>query len=114
MNDCLFCKMANGDIPVKKVYEDALLFAIEDINPVAPVHILIIPKQHLVNSLDLTPENDQLIGAIYRVAASLARERGVAESGFRVVNNNNAAAGQSVFHIHYHLLGGRSFAWPPG
>lgn len=114
MNDCLFCKMANGDIPVKKVYEDDLLFAIEDINPVAPVHILIIPKQHLVNSLDLTPENDQLIGAVYRVAASLARERGVAESGFRVVNNNNAAAGQSVFHIHYHLLGGRSFAWPPG
>ena len=114
MNDCLFCKMANGDIPVKKVYEDDLLFAIEDINPVAPVHILIIPKQHLVNSLDLTPENDALIGAVYRVAASLARERGVAESGFRVVNNNNAAAGQSVFHIHYHLLGGRSFAWPPG
>ena len=114
MNDCLFCKMATGDIPVKKVYEDDLLFAIEDINPVAPVHILIIPKQHLVNSLDLMPENDQLIGAVYRVAASLARERGVAESGFRVVNNNNAAAGQSVFHIHYHLLGGRSFAWPPG
>jgi histidine triad (HIT) family protein len=114
MNDCLFCKMANGDIPVKKVYEDDLIFAIEDINPVAPVHILIIPKQHLVNSLDLTPENDLLTGSVYRVAASLARERGVAESGFRVVNNNNAAAGQSVFHIHYHLLGGRSFAWPPG
>ncbi|HBG07315.1 MAG: histidine triad nucleotide-binding protein [Geobacteraceae bacterium GWC2_58_44] len=114
MADCLFCKMASGAIPVKKVYEDDLLFAIEDINPVAPVHILIIPKQHLANSLDLTAENDQLIGAVYRVAADLARERGVAEAGFRVVNNNNAGAGQSVFHIHFHLLGGRNFAWPPG
>lgn len=114
MTDCLFCKMASGAIPVNKVYEDDLLFAIEDINPVAPVHILIIPKKHLVNALDLAPENDQLIGAIYRVAASLARQRGVAESGFRVVNNNNAEAGQSVFHIHFHLLGGRHLGWPPG
>lgn len=114
MSDCLFCKMASGAIPVNKVYEDDLLFAIEDINPVAPVHILIIPKQHLVNSLDLAAENDQLIGSVYRVAATLARERGVADAGFRVVNNNNADAGQSVFHIHFHLLGGRNFAWPPG
>lgn len=114
MSDCLFCKMASGAIPVNKVYEDDLLFAIEDINPVAPVHILIIPKQHLVNSLDLSAENDQLIGSVYRVAATLARERGVADAGFRVVNNNNAGAGQSVFHIHFHLLGGRNFAWPPG
>jgi histidine triad (HIT) family protein len=112
--DCLFCKMASGAIPVKKVYEDELLFAIEDINPVAPLHILIIPQKHLANSLELTPADDQLIGAIYRVAAQLARERGVAEDGFRIVNNNNAGAGQSVFHIHFHLLGGRSFAWPPG
>jgi len=114
MTDCLFCKMAGGAIPVRKVYEDDQLFAIEDINPVAPVHILIIPKQHLVNSLELSAANDQVIGAVYRVAADLARERGVAESGFRVVNNNNAGAGQSVFHIHFHLLGGRNFAWPPG
>ncbi len=114
MTDCLFCKMASGAIPVKKVYEDEQLFAIEDINPVAPVHILIITKQHLANALDLTAENDQLIGSVYRVAASLARERGVAESGFRVVNNTNAGAGQSVFHIHFHLLGGRNLGWPPG
>jgi histidine triad (HIT) family protein len=114
MSDCLFCKMASGAIPVTKVYEDDLLFAIEDINPVAPVHILIIPKQHLVNSLDLAADNDQVIGSVYRVAATLARERGVADAGFRVVNNNNAGAGQSVFHIHFHLLGGRNFAWPPG
>jgi len=114
MTDCLFCKMANGAIPVKKVYEDEQLFAIEDINPVAPLHILIIPKQHLVNALDLAPENDQLIGAVHRVAASLARERGVADAGFRVVNNTNAGAGQSVFHIHFHLLAGRNLGWPPG
>lgn len=114
MSDCLFCKMANGTIPVKKVYEDDALFAIEDINPVAPVHILIIPKAHVANALELTPEHDQLIGSVHRVAASLARERGVAEDGFRLVNNTNRNAGQSVFHIHFHLLGGRKFAWPPG
>ena len=111
---CLFCKMASGAIPVKKIYEDALLFAIEDINPMAPMHVLIIPKRHLVNSLELSPGDDQLVGAVYRVAAQLARERGVAEDGFRIVNNNNADAGQSVFHIHFHLLAGRKFAWPPG
>jgi len=114
MDDCLFCKMASGAIPVKKVYEDDALFAIEDINPVAPTHVLIIPKRHLVNSLDLAPGDDELIGKVYRVAAQLARERGVAEDGFRIVNNNNAGAGQSVFHIHFHLLAGRHFAWPPG
>jgi len=114
MSDCLFCKMASGAIPVKKVFEDDAIFAIEDINPQAPVHILVIPKEHLVNALDLSPENDQLIGRVYRAAAQLARERGVAEDGFRIVNNNNAGAGQSVFHIHFHLLAGRDLGWPPG
>lgn len=114
MSDCLFCKMAEGAIPVKKVYEDELLFAIEDINPVAPVHMLIIPKKHLVNTLDLTPEDDQLVGAVHRVAAMLARERGFDQDGFRLVNNNNAGAGQSVWHIHFHLLAGRKLTWPPG
>jgi histidine triad (HIT) family protein len=114
MDNCLFCKMASGAIPVKKIYEDAALFAIEDINPVAPMHVLIIPKKHLVNALELTAADDQLVGAVYRVAAQLARERGLAEDGFRIVNNNNAGAGQSVFHIHFHLLAGREFAWPPG
>ena len=112
--DCLFCKMASGAIAVQKVYEDDDLFALEDIAPVAPVHLLIIPKRHLVNTLELTPEDDRLIGAVHRVAAHLARERGVAEDGFRLVNNNNAGAGQSVFHIHFHLLAGRKFSWPPG
>ena len=114
MENCLFCKMASGAIPVKKIYEDAALFAIEDINPVAAMHVLIIPKKHLANSLELTPVDDQLVGAVYRVAAQLARERGMADDGFRIVNNNNAGAGQSVFHIHFHLLAGREFAWPPG
>jgi histidine triad (HIT) family protein len=114
MTDCLFCKMANGTIPVKKVYEDDVLFAIEDINPQAPTHLLIIPKKHIVNSLDLAAEDEQLVGAVYRVAARLARERGVDQDGFRIVNNNNAGAGQSVFHIHFHLLAGRQMAWPPG
>jgi histidine triad (HIT) family protein len=114
MDNCLFCKMASGAIPVKKIYEDDALFAIEDINPVAPMHVLIIPKKHLVNSLELMPDDDQLVGAVYRVAAQLARERGMADDGFRIVNNNNAGAGQSVFHIHFHLLAGRKFTWPPG
>ena len=114
MDDCLFCKMASGAIPVKKIYEDEALFAIEDINPVAPLHVLVIPKKHLANSLELAPGDDQMVGAVYRVAAQLARERGVADHGYRIVNNNNAGAGQSVFHIHFHLLGGRNFAWPPG
>jgi len=112
--DCLFCKMASGALPVKKVYEDDDLFVIEDINPVAPMHLLIISKKHLVNVLELAPVDDQMVGTVFRVAARLARERGMAETGFRIVNNNNAGAGQSVFHIHFHLLAGRSFAWPPG
>ena len=114
MDDCLFCKMESGAIPVKKVFEDADLFAIEDINPVAPMHLLIIPKKHLANSLELEPGDDRLIGAVHRVAARLARERGVADDGFRIVNNTNAGAGQSVFHIHFHLLAGRKLTWPPG
>ena len=114
MEDCLFCKMERGEIPVRKVYEDDLVFAIEDIAPVAPVHLLIIPKRHLANSLELAAGDDPLLGAVYRAAAALARERGVAEEGFRVVNNTNRGAGQSVFHLHFHLLAGRQMGWPPG
>jgi len=114
MENCLFCRMISGEIPVKKVYEDEQLIAIEDIAPVAPVHLLLIPKKHTVNTLDLSPEDSVLVGQVFQVAAKLARELGVAEHGFRIVNNNNAGAGQSVFHLHFHLLGGRSFHWPPG
>lgn len=114
MSDCLFCKMSSGAIPVKKVYEDDLLFVVEDINPVAPVHLLLILKEHVANALQLEPRHDAAIGAVHRVAADLARQRGVADAGFRIVNNTNAGAGQSVYHIHFHLLAGRKLTWPPG
>jgi histidine triad (HIT) family protein len=114
MDSCIFCKIISGTIPAKKVYEDDEVIAIEDINPVAPHHLLLIPKKHVVNALDLTSEDDRLVGRIFRVAAELARLRGVDERGFRVVQNSNADAGQSVFHIHFHLLAGRHLGWPPG
>jgi len=114
MKGCLFCGIIAGDIPAKKVYEDDLLIAIEDIAPVAPVHILLIPRKHFVNSLDVHPEDGHVVGHVFQVAARLAREKGVSEDGFRIVNNNNAGAGQSVFHLHFHLLAGRRFHWPPG
>lgn len=114
MENCLFCKIIAGEIPAKKVYEDDLIIAIEDIAPVAPLHLLLIPKKHTVNSLDLSPEDAPVVGHVYQVAARLAMENGMAESGFRIVNNNNAGAGQSVFHLHFHLMAGRRFTWPPG
>lgn len=114
MTDCLFCKIIAGAIPVKPVYEDDLVVAIQDIAPKAPHHLLIIPRKHIVNCLDIAEEDQGLIGHIHRVAANLARERGVAESGFRFVTNTNADAGQSVFHIHFHFLAGRQLEWPPG
>lgn len=114
MDNCIFCKIIDGAIPAKKVYEDDDLVAIEDINPVAPHHILLIPRKHVVSALDLAPEDDALVGRIVRAAAAIARERGVDERGFRVVQNTNADAGQTVFHIHFHLLAGRHMGWPPG
>ena len=114
MEDCLFCRIIRGDIPARKVYEDDLVVVIEDIAPVAPLHLLIMPKKHIANSLDLEAEDDALVGHIFRKAAAIAHEKGVAAGGFRVVNNNNAGAGQSVFHIHFHILAGRPFSWPPG
>lgn len=111
---CLFCKIIAGEIPAKIVYQDDMLVAIEDINPAAPLHLLLIPRKHLANLLELEAVDDQLVGHLFRVAARIARERGVAEDGFRVVTNTNAAAGQSVYHIHFHLLAGRDLQWPPG
>lgn len=111
---CLFCKIIAGEIPAKIVYQDEQLITIEDINPAAPLHLLLIPKKHIVSTLELQPEDDALIGHLYRVAAKIATERGVAQSGFRIVANTNADAGQTVFHIHFHLLAGRSMQWPPG
>jgi histidine triad (HIT) family protein len=114
MEDCIFCRIIKGEMNAVIVYEDEQIIVIRDIAPVAPLHLLLMPRKHVVNSLDLDMEDNALIGHIYQVAALLARENGVADSGFRIVNNNNAGAGQSVFHLHFHLLGGRDFHWPPG
>ena len=114
MTDCLFCKIADGRIPAKKVHEDADTVAFEDINPQAPVHLLVIPKVHVARTTELGPEHDAVVGKLVRVAARLATEREVAQGGFRVVMNTNADAGQTVFHLHLHLLGGRKLGWPPG
>jgi histidine triad (HIT) family protein len=112
--NCLFCRIVAGEIPAKMVYQDEQLLVIEDVNPAAPLHLLLIPRKHIAGALDLLPEDDLLVGHIFRVAANIARERGVAADGFRIVTNTNADAGQSVFHIHFHLLAGRSMEWPPG
>jgi histidine triad (HIT) family protein len=111
---CLFCRIIAGEIPATIVFQDEQLLVIEDINPAAPLHLLLIPRRHIAGTLELQPENDILIGYIHRVAATVARERGVADNGFRIVVNTNADAGQTVFHLHFHLLAGRELAWPPG
>lgn len=114
MGDCIFCRIVAGEIPAKKVFEDDKILVIEDIAPVAPLHLLLIPKRHFVNALDMAPEDRELVGHVFYVAARIAREKGVADDGFRIVNNNNEGAGQSVFHIHFHMLAGRRLQWPPG
>ncbi len=112
--DCIFCNIISGEIPSVKVYENEYVYAFNDISPVAPVHVLIIPKQHIASINDLTAENVNLISEVYLAAAEIAKQLGVAESGYRVVTNCGEAAGQTVHHIHFHLLGGRDLAWPPG
>lgn len=113
MSDCLFCKIVAGEIPSNKVYEDDDVFAFHDISPQAPTHILVVPRRHIA-SLDAAGEDDEaLLGRLALCCRRLAREQGI-ESGYRVVNNCGAPAGQSVFHIHFHVLGGRLLGWPPG
>jgi histidine triad (HIT) family protein len=114
MEDCLFCKIINKKIPSAIVFEDDKVIAFRDIDPQAPVHILIVPRKHVPTLMDLTDEDKEIIGYIYLVAKKLAQKEGVAKKGFRVVANCNADAGQAVFHIHFHLLGGRRLSWPPG
>ena len=114
MSDCLFCKIIAGQIPGSVVYEDEQLFAFKDINPQAPLHVLILPRRHIATLNDLGPGDDALVGSMFRAAAALAKEHGYADRGYRTVFNTNREAGQSVFHIHLHLLAGRSLAWPPG
>lgn len=112
--DCLFCRIANKEIPARIVYEDDLMVAFEDVNPQAPVHVLVIPRKHIPTSLEITEADNALIGLMFQTANKIARERGIAGGGFRMVMNCNKDAGQSVFHIHLHVLGGRLFQWPPG
>lgn len=111
---CLFCKIIAGEIPAKKVYEDEQLFAFEDINPQAPLHVLVVPKRHIDTLNNLESADDGPVGAMVRCAAGIAKSRGVDGGGYRTVFNCNADAGQTVFHIHLHVLGGRRMTWPPG
>jgi len=114
MTDCLFCKIIAGQIPGRFVHEDHELVAIRDINPQAPLHVLIIPRRHIDTLNDLEPHDDGLVGSMLRAAAAIAKEHGFAESGYRTVFNCNRDAGQTVLHIHLHLLAGRGLGWPPG
>ena len=114
MADCLFCKIARREIPASLVYEDERVVAFNDINPQAPTHVLVVPKRHIETLNELGTEDDRLIGELVRRAAAIAAERGLSAGGYRTVFNTNRDAGQTVFHIHLHLLGGRSLSWPPG
>jgi histidine triad (HIT) family protein len=114
MADCLFCKLIARKIPSAIVYEDDHVLAFNDINPQAPTHVLVIPKRHIASLNDLLPGDDQLVGELVRRAAAIAEARGISAAGFRTVFNTNRDAGQTVFHLHLHLLGGRGMAWPPG
>ena len=111
--DCLFCKIAAGEIPSKKVYEDEQVYAFYDIDPQAPVHVLLIPKTHITSAAEITPENSAVVAHIFEVAARLAKELGLSD-GFRIVSNCGDSAGQTVKHLHFHLMGGRAFTWPAG
>lgn len=113
-NDCLFCKIAQGEIPSEIVYEDDRVVAFKDISPQAPVHLLIIPRRHIATLADIRADDAELIGQMHVVATQLAEEHGVAESGYRAVINCREDGQQSVFHLHLHLLGGRKMTWPPG
>ncbi|MBQ4625742.1 MAG: histidine triad nucleotide-binding protein [Clostridia bacterium] len=113
MMDCIFCKIVNGEIPSNKAYEDDKVLAFYDLEPQAPVHILIIPKEHIASAADITAENSSVISHVFEVAAIIAKEKGL-DNGFRIVNNCGDSAGQTVKHIHFHLMGGRDFGWPAG
>ena len=114
MVHCLFCGIVEGKVKGEIVYQDDSVVAFKDITPRAPVHLLIVPRKHIATVSDLKPADSAVVGAIFFAAAKLAREQGVAESGYRIVVNCGADAGQTVFHLHYHLLGGRHMGWPPG
>jgi len=114
MQDCIFCKVARGEIPAKLLYQDQEVVAFPDINPKAPHHVLIIPRRHIATLNDVSENDTLLLGHLMQIAKQLAAKLGIAESGYRVLMNCNAGGGQAVFHIHLHLLGGRIMHWPPG
>ncbi|HAM51222.1 MAG TPA: histidine triad nucleotide-binding protein [Nitrospiraceae bacterium] len=114
MSDCIFCKIIERKLPAKIVYEDGVALAFEDINPQAPVHTLIIPKKHIPTILDLKEEDNNLMTHLLTIAKRVAKDKGIAEKGFRIVTNCNPESGQAVYHIHFHVLGGRHMNWPPG
>ena len=114
MTNCVFCKIIAGEIPGSFVHQDDSIVAVRDINPQAPLHLLIMPRRHIATLNDLRPDDDALVGSMFRVAAALAGQHGYAERGYRTVFNCNREAGQTVFHIHLHLLAGRGLTWPPG
>ncbi len=114
MADCLFCKIARKEIPAKLVHEDEDVVAFDDINPQAPVHVLVVPRRHIPTLNDLGPEDDALVGKMARISARIAADRGIAEAGWRSVVNVNREGGQLVFHVHMHCMGGRPMFWPPG
>jgi histidine triad (HIT) family protein len=114
MSDCLFCKIVDGKIPAKMVHQDDRSVAFRDINPQAPTHILIVPKKHIATLNELTEEDTALVGYLHVVARKLAADEGLAERGYRTLFNTGKEAGQTVFHIHLHLVGGRPLGWPPG
>ncbi len=114
MSDCLFCKIRDGLIPAKVVYKDDQCLAFEDINPQAPMHVLVIPTRHIPTINDITVDDREIVGHLFRAASKLAQERGYAQSGYRTVMNCQRDAGQTVFHIHLHVLAGRPLTWPPG
>ena len=112
--DCIFCKIAAGAVPTDKLFEDEHAVAFRDQNPQAPTHVLIVPKEHLESLNDVSQSDEALLGHLMRLASKIANQLGIAENGFRAVVNTGAEAGQSVFHLHVHVLGGRAMAWPPG
>jgi len=114
VSDCIFCKIANKEIPTQVVYEDDYILAFNDIEPQAPVHVLIIPKKHISDIAALKPEELNLVSKIFAAIQKIAKEKGIEEGGYRIVNNCKSMGGQTVGHLHFHLLGGRQMQWPPG
>jgi histidine triad (HIT) family protein len=112
--ECLFCRIAAGSIPADIVHQDDLVVAFRDINPKAPTHVLLIPRRHIPSAAELSGTDAEMLGRLFSVSAQIARDEGIAERGYQLVSNVGAAVGQSVFHLHFHLLGGRSMSWPPG